>query len=727
MINFAAAISNGFTIPMKASKKSELNLSLEKVFQQYFSTKKAWEIEELVHPLVLVVNNIRPKSPQEEVSLQPLIDILEANDNQRLAFVAYLNELFRERSFTEMIVDVGIMANNSFVNEFFRKVTDTFLPETADPNKMRYVFSQVFYRKNDCDWVLKINTLELYQLFNLLEIRPIENSFEEQGPMWQIYYSVIVIALRASGAALEKNIVTLTPQYEKKNSPFVALYREIEDLWEKSSAENQLKEQEDTDYKQIIVLLGQCKEYMNQSYKGVENYGITLQSTKEINRIQEQLSRIERTLPLIAKEKSNDPNAKLVQLFLLLMEIHSKRRKLKEFVSSATHLVAYEVTSHTAKTGEKYISETKKEYWQMLKSALGGGFIVGILCITKVLISKIHTSEFGYAFLYSMNYAIGFILIYVLGYTLATKQPAMTASTLMNLIEKGIHNDVRPKERYKEFARYFAQLFRTQFIAFVGNVVMAFPVALLGIYGIYQWTGKDIAVEKWPKLLTDLHPLESPAIFHAAIAGVFLFLSGIISGQVANSNKFYGISTRLADIPAIKWSLGPEKTAKLKETFDHKWPGIMSNFWFGVFMGSTASVGAFIGLNLDVRHITFASGNFALGLFGVNWQVANQVYFWSILGIGIIGFMNFFVSFTLSLLLAFKSKNFTSKEFRPLILSIWNELKTRPLSFLFPIMLPKVTEETKNEGMEGRPAEETKIVNEDEAEDLNEKNLGEEE
>ena len=116
-----------------------------------------------------------------------------------------------------------------------------------------------------------------------------------------------------------------------------------------------------------------------------------------------------------------------------------------------------------------------------------------------------------------------------------------------------------------------------------------------------------------------------------------------------------------------------------------KWPGIVSNMWFGIFMGSTAVIGAFIGLNLDIRHITFASGNFALGLFGENYNVTWQVVFWSILGIGIIGFVNFMVSFTLSIMIALRSRNIPFGEIRNMGISILHKLRRQPLHFFFPI------------------------------------------
>src|SRR5690606_15323635 len=88
---------------------------------------------------------------------------------------------------------------------------------------------------------------------------------------------------------------------------------------------------------------------------------------------------------------------------------------------------------------------------------------------------------------------------------------------------------------------------------------------------------------------------------------------------------------------------------KIAKWFEKWWPGIVSNFWFGVFMGSTYSVGHFLGLNLDIRHITFASGNIALGAYGADFNLPIDVWIWSAIGLVIIGFMNFIVSFLLSL------------------------------------------------------------------------------
>ena len=90
---------------------------------------------------------------------------------------------------------------------------------------------------------------------------------------------------------------------------------------------------------------------------------------------------------------------------------------------------------------------------------LGGGFIVGILCIIKVLLSKVDTSIFGHAFIYSMNYAFGFIAIYIMGFTFATKQPAMTASALIKALEEGTLNRVKKQQNTMHLPFFLLECF----------------------------------------------------------------------------------------------------------------------------------------------------------------------------------------------------------------------------------------------------------------------------
>jgi site-specific recombinase len=95
-------------------------------------------------------------------------------------------------------------------------------------------------------------------------------------------------------------------------------------------------------------------------------------------------------------------------------------------------------------------------------------------------------------------------------------------------------------------------------------------------------------------------------------------------------------------------------------------------------------VGTFFGLPLDIRHITFAAGNLGLGLVGANWSVDLWMVLWSVLGIGLIGFINFAVSFGLSLSLALRSRGIALVELAPIVTAVRLHFRKEPASFFFP-------------------------------------------
>jgi len=318
---------------------------------------------------------------------------------------------------------------------------------------------------------------------------------------------------------------------------------------------------------------------------------------------------------------------------------------------------------------------------KMFLRASGGGVIVGALCVLKMLYGSIPGSDFSHAFLYAFNYAMGFVMIYLMKYTLATKQPAMTAATMAKVLSE----EKNTRKNYVEFAHLVSKVFQSQFIAFMGNVLLAFPVALAIIYGLDVVFQQDLASDKSAKLLNDLDPVQSKAIFHACIAGFFLFISGIISGNVSNNSVFYRIPTRVAKNPSLNYWLGAKAAKSISDYFAKNWAGIVSNFWFGVFLGVTGPVGLFLGLDLDIRHITFASGNFALGLYGADFSVSTYTFWISLITVFLIGFFNFAVSFGLSMTLAFRSRSVNFGEVKEIYKEIVRYFMKNPLRFFLPI------------------------------------------
>lgn len=670
-------------------RKAKPTVTLPDFFSLNFGDNNLWEYKaEETDLLAELVDFIRPRYPDAvlTVDIEELLELLRTNERYCMGLALYVKGLLKNKKFSKILTDAGILTDADFFYEVRKRLTAKLIPDQPQQDTLEYILNQVFFLKNDPVWLDHIPYNQLDELFSLLNFRHIYVSAQARSPLAELLFSIEVLIHRITGRALETQVLQMVPEYENLESPFLEIQREFRLLSEKLLEERRnFIAPKDLGYRQLMLLHKQCREFVDTAFKNSAKYGISLRVNQNLLRIRQQLSRLATLLPLLVIDEPADARHNSINLSLDLIAYNCQKNNVRGLVNDSTQLLSYEITQHTADTGEHYITQNRREYFRMFWAAAGGGAIVAVMCIIKLFLGKIHTSDFVHAFLYSMNYSFGFIAIYLTGCTLATKQPAMTASALVRALENGRrNNDAKESDKHLVFAEFFARVFRSQFIAFAGNVLVAFPVALLLIWGIDEAFHYNAALTKWYPLINDLSPANSPAVFHAAIAGVFLFLSGIIAGSVANRDKHANIYYRIKEHPALKKTFGKTRTAKLARWYEHRWAGIVSNFWFGVFMGSTASVGVFLGLNFDIRHITFASGNLALGLFGANFNVADEMLVWGIMGIGVIGLVNFAVSFGLSLMLAFRSRRIPLSELRPIASSIWAYFKHRPGSFFFP-------------------------------------------
>lgn len=669
-------------------RKSKVKRSLASFMSQHFSDKDGWMFnEDDLELLINLVQFIRPEHPNrlEKIDLTEFLTFLDHNPTFRKELAIYLKHILHLKKFNLTITDAGILQDVDFLFEVRRRLYAKILPNQPQNDTLEFVINQVFYLSSDIIWVEKIPFEQLHQLHQMLEFESIYKNVEPFSALSEILNAMTLITQRIGGRAMETDVLKMVPEYDGIESPFTAFEKELLTIEEriKTLSPHHLT-CDDLSYKQLLVFHKQCEEYVDKAFKNSSKYGISLRVNQNLLRIRQQLVRLKVLFPLIIVDKAVDIEKNAVKMSVQLINYNCYKNNVRQFIAESVQLLSYEITQHTAKTGGHYITENRVEYFKMLRNSLGGGLIVGILCVLKLLLSKVDTSYFGQAFLYSMNYSLGFITIFLLGFALATKQPAMTAAALARALEEGHNKEGNNSQKYGAFAILFARVFRSQFIAFFGNVAMAFPISLLLIWSIQQIFGYNIAATKWQHILTDISPIHSLAIFHAAIAGLFLFLSGIISGVISNRDKHNRVYYRIQEHPLLKKTFGKKRTQQFATWYEKRWAGIISNFWFGIFMGSTASVGLFLGLNLDIRHISFASGNLALAYYGSGFHATRTLLFWGIFGVGVIGFINFSVSFGLSLGLAFRSRAISIFELRFVTSAIWSHFKQKPMSFFFP-------------------------------------------
>jgi site-specific recombinase len=546
------------------------------------------------------------------------------------------------------------------------------------PNELSTVLNAVFYKKNDYIWISAIPDEIWVEMLNSIGF--LKNTNDNQPFIINnLLNSALILAQRITSIGLENEISDKLPAVEDLQSPFFGLTKEVTAYVEKYKQNSGYHYINEEDYRQILVMLKQCEESVLLLHKNKDKYGVSLYQTHLILRLDQHIRRLRIILALIQENSPENRDFQIVKLFKELVEAENTKYNLRRHFSDYLSLISHKIVEHTSQTGKHYISTNKEEFVKLLWAALGGGFIVAFLVCIKTLVYFLHAPKFWEAFFYSMNYSLGFIIIHLLHFTLATKQPAMTASTIALSLDK------QKGDLMQDSVVMFSQIFRSQMISLLGNVLMVVPIAYLLAWVYQYFYGIPIAdIEKASKMVAEIHPLKSFSLVFAALTGVYLMAAGLISGLYDNSVVYNQIPQRIENHPILNKILPKKWLNSLAKYIGKNLGGLAGNFYLGIFLGTTAIIGFMIGIPLDIRHITFSAGAFALSYQVLGEQLVKEEIIWSCIGILGIGFFNVLVSFGLSMMVALKSRRTSFKQFRQLIFALLVYMLKHPLEFFIP-------------------------------------------
>ena len=133
-----------------------------------------------------------------------------------------------------------------------------------------------------------------------------------------------------------------------------------------------------------------------------------------------------------------------------------------------------------------------------------------------------------------------------------------------------------------------------------GNVVVLTALLMIVLRLTTAWDWKSIVPSDY--LIANVVP-SGKLVFFAATAGVFLALSGLISGYVDNKV----IASRIAH--RIRNNRFFFKSKRLGNWANNKAGVLMSNISLGIFLGSAFLLSNFFPFEVDIRHIAFSSAN----------------------------------------------------------------------------------------------------------------------
>lgn len=566
-------------------------------------------------------------SVQLEQKFQYLCRALDNNSEFRQFFIAKWVQFFDEVQYDSLWIHTFSGESDSFFQELLWAINQKFWSSAPQGSEVSFLVDE-FLRMD-----IEVGLVEAFDQRYLTKLM----SYFPEEIILKLQARVRESLVRSIYILFNKNVSDLySPLYKmdsvtKYQSDFVKALKYIS-----------VDHIQDLDYLKVINLKN--IQSTDDLINGFKETGVSLNSLFKSKKIKSRLQRIKNLLHFY---ETFDLSFILL-IFSERKSFYSIRFQMFHYASQLIEVVS----SISAETGDHYVSRSRDENKQMFYKACGGGFITAFTVLLKTLTSYIYLAPFVMGLLYSLNYAISFVVIYLLGFALATKQPAAMAAHLAHQWQ------TLPK---KEVIKEISYILKSQITAVVGNVGVVIPFALLISWVCWSVFGQSFMTPEKATAQIKSMSLLGMTPFYAFLTGFFLWFSTFMSGVADNFFKVHQLDQGLLNSSKIFSFLNPATKRKWILFIKCHFGALVGNITLGFILGLVPILGDFLGLPLDVRHVTLSSGALAAAVFTLGTDVFyDYPVYLAILGVLATGVLNLFVSFVISLTVAEKSNAFSA-------------------------------------------------------------------
>lgn len=602
-----------------------------------------------------------------------LFMVLERNSETKVKVQTVLTTTLQELSCIEFFCEVGLPSQIGLIGELIDKLTTKVLPKKPIGHQLSELMITLFPDEEDVLWLKSLDEATLDKLMALFgdgnnNYPHLENDIEDS----LIYLTSQIVAI-GLGPGIRKRI----PHKKMKSLPFFYLSGKL-NLYLKTKNDESQKELSDQLLKEFLDLLQDSQAAMVEVYHHLDHFGVSTHLVFQLERMKLFLHRTNSLLEIVSS--GHLTKTKISYFIAELVEQNLIQRNAMGIFSNNATLLAQKIVENNSQTGEHYIAKDRKEYWAMVGSAMGGGILTAITVFMKNFLGSLDITKFFYGAFSTVNYAGSFLLIQFCGFTLATKQPAATASALAQKLE--VSED---REGIESLTDAIVLLTRTQIAAVFGNLAAVIPAVLAVNFIYFYFKGSWIYTEQAAHYTVHSTDILGPSIIYAIFTGFLLWLSSVIAGWADNWYKFNQLSYLITNNKKIKTVITSEGATKLAHFLEHGITGIAGNISLGFFLGFFPELLKFVGIPLEVRHVTLSTGALAASIptLGID-ALKSPEFARAVLGIFVIGFLNLSVSFLLALTVAFRAKKISSHRKALIYGSVLKRFYQKPFSFFIP-------------------------------------------
>ena len=602
--------------------------------------------------------------------LKYLFMVLERNLETKEKVAATFSLTLQELRSIEFFCEVGLPSQIGLIGELIDKMTAKFLPKKPIGHQLSELMITLFPEEEDVIWLKSLDEAMLDKIIALFgngknNYPHLKSDMEDS----LIYLTSQIVAIGLS-PGIRKRI----PHKKMKSLPFFYLSGKL-NLYLKNKTEdtNPLLTQELM--QEFSDLLKESRATIEEVYDHLDKFGVSTHLVFQLERMKLFLYRTNALLEIV--NSGHLTKTKISNFIAELVEQNLNQRSALGIFSNNATLLSQKIVETNSQMGDHYIARDRKEYWKMVWSAMGGGLLTGITVFIKNFLGTLGLTNFFYGAFSTVNYAGSFLLIQFTGCTLATKQPAATAAALAEKLEA-----TENREGIESVTDEIVLLTRTQIAAVFGNLIAVIPAVVAVNLIFYYFNGHYIYTQAAAEYTLHSTDILGPSLFYAIFTGFLLWLSSLIAGWSGNWYSFHQLSYLITHNKKIKTVLTPDGAQKFAHFLEHGITGIAGNISLGFFLGFLPELLKFIGIPLEVRHVTLSTGALAASIptLGVE-ALKSPEFLKAALGIMLIGILNLSVSFFMAMTVAFKAKKISSHRKALIYGSVLKRFYQKPFSF----------------------------------------------
>ena len=602
--------------------------------------------------------------------LETLLALLESQTDLRVLFQHSVREFLTEIHSVELFAEAGLHPRERLWSEAARRIVDHLLPPAREDTDLSKFVVRLYPTTKDIDRLVKRSDETFERMARAFS--PVDDPRAWAKQRQDLTQAFCLLGVHVAGIGLSPGLRGRSHPGNIGDSPFYQLQQTSNELVRQEGAPGALE--------CWRMHVRRCRDEMEYVHRRMEDTGVSTTLVFDMGTVERAISRMENIAAVLFVAQFHESVAAVKRLLDDVMNARRDDMSVRALFRENAALMARKIVDRTGKAGEHYIANSRIEYWSIWKASLGGGLLTVLTAAVKLRIGEWQLPPFVEGLAAGTNYALSFIVLQHFHLALATKQPSVTAATFA-----GIVRGATGHARLEKVTQFISRITRSQLASAAGNLL---AVCVGAVMFAWLWSlllhQTYLGAASAEYVYKTLNPLASGTMIFAALTGVILWVSALAGGWFENFATFHRVPEAIAQHPLGR-KLGRERMKKLADTVDANLSGWTTCVVLGYLLGFVPTVGRFLGIPLDVRHVTLNTGTLALAAasFGKHWLYRGW-FLYTLLGIAVTFVLNLGVSFSIAGWVALEAYGVPRKDRLQLMRHTLVSFLRSPRRFLVP-------------------------------------------